>query len=562
MRHLPYLWYLLIFLFTGYLFSCRNSDNTDQNIRLLILSGRNNHNWEETTGVLTQIFDEETRFSADLTNSPDTLNFDYLNQYDVIVSNWNSWPDNDLRWPRDLEEGLVRYVKEGGGLVFFHASTSVFYQWPEFQKISTGAWIDKTHHGQNSPVHVSINNQVHPITKGLSHFNVFDELWIDAGYNESFQVLGSASNKGPSGVEGEKQPAIFVENYGEGRIFHTILGHDARAMRNTGFETLLTRAAEWAATGEVRAPIPQEMQRSDSKKNGPFTWIENDTTFALLRDQEIIWQFNFNTIHGKPYFHPIYLNRNLITCMSPDDHPWHLGQWFSWKYINGVNYWEYIGESYKSEGITAITDIRIMKFPDFAADISLEIDYHPQGEVAVLKEKRTIQISPPGNGRISMDYAMTFKSLANEVVIDRTPIMGEPDGKSWGGYAGLSLRFNQDFMESGWISKKEDILDVNGTTGEWLYMGFSGLDGNPIGSAMFISNSSRREGEAWYLIDTPAQPFYYFSPAYLYLKPLTLHQGDEIQLGYRILHLSGNVTRKTLQSEHEQYINIIPTIEK
>jgi len=23
-----------------------------------------------------------------------------------------------------------------------------------------------------------------------------------------------------------------------------------------------------------------------------------------------------------------------------EDHVWHLGYWFSWKYINGVNYWK------------------------------------------------------------------------------------------------------------------------------------------------------------------------------------------------------------------------------
>jgi len=555
MRHLPYLCKLVFVLLAGYLSGCQNRDNTDQKIRLLILSGSNNHDWEQTTPVLTRIFDEEMQFTVDLTNSPDTLNFDYLCQYDAIVSNWNSWPENDLRWPEEMEEGLIRYVKEGGGLLFFHASTSVFYQWPEFQNISTAAWVDQTHHGENCPVLVTIDNQVHPITRGLSDFYIFDELWIDAGHNESFQVLGSASRKEPSGQDSNTQPAIFVSNYGAGRIFHTILGHDARALRNTGFQTLLSRAAEWAATGEVSITIPQEMKLSVSKNETTYAWITNDTTYGLLKDNEIVWQFNFNTKHGKPFFHPIYLNRNRVTCISPDDHPWHLGQWFSWKYINGVNYWEYIGESFRSEGLTNITKIGLEKHPDFSADISLEINYHPFNEAALLKEKRIIHISPPGNDKISMDYSMTLTPLANEVVMDRTPIEGEPEGKSWGGYAGLSLRFNQDFMESGWTTVKGDNMDVNGTTGDWLYMGFKGFDGSRIGSAMFISNQSGRDGEAWYLIDEPELPFFYFSPAYLYLKPLTLHRGKEIHLNYRILHLEGDVTQEMLESEYQQYIN-------
>jgi len=554
-RYTTKLGILFIFLAAGLLSGCQYHVNSDQSISILILSGRNNHDWEQTTPVLTKIFDEDLRFSVDLTFSPDTMNFDYLQQYDVILSNWNSWPENDLRWPKAMEEGLIKYVKEGGGLVFFHASTSVFYQWPEFQHISTAAWIEQTHHGEKSPVRVSIDNQIHPITKGLSYFHIVDELWIDAGQNESFQVLGSATKKETTGEDSEEQPAIFVSEYGKGRIFHTILGHDARALRNSGFRILIRRAAEWAATGSVNASIPQELLLTKPKEELDYSWIANDSTCGLARNNEIVWQFNFNTRYGKPFFHPIYLGKSRITSLSPDDHLWHLGQWFSWKYINDVNYWEYVGDSYISEGSTDITKIDIIKHPDFSADIILEIEYHPLNGKVVLEEKRTIHVSPPFDGRISMDYTMIFKSAGEKVVLDRTPILGEPEGKSWGGYAGLSLRFNQDFMEATWTATQGKNVDVNGTAGDWLYMGFKGLLGTRIGSAIFISDASRREGEAWYLINQPQQPFYYFSPAYLYLKPLTLQQEDELHLSYRVLHMAGDMTQEMLESEYQQYIN-------
>lgn len=553
-RYKSNLLYFFLALLAFILVACQHPGSTDQRIRVLILSGRHNHEWDQTTPVLMKIFSEDKRFSVDLTNSPDTFNFDYLQAYDVILSNWNSWPENDVRWPGPMEEGLIKYVDDGGGLVFFHASTSAFYQWPEFQEISTASWVEQTNHGDKGPVRIFIDNQTHPITKGLSDFYIFDELWIDAKQNESFQVLGSATKKEAAGEEGEKQAAIFVSSHGKGRIFHTILGHDARALRNSGFRTLITRATEWAATGAVNASIPQELLLSDSDNGITYAWITSDTTFGLSRNKEIVWQFNFNTRHGKPFFHPIYLYRNRITCLSPDDHLWHLGQWFSWKYINGVNYWEYIGENFRSEGITDITKIDFKKHPDFSADISLEIDYHPHNEGIVLTEKRTIYVSPPADDRIIMDYSLILESAGESVVLDRTPISGEPEGQSWGGYAGLSLRFNQDFMESSWISMQGDNIRVNGTNADWLYMGFSGLHGTRVGSAVFISEITRREGEAWYLIDQAQQPFYYFSPAYLYLKPLTLHKGNELQLNYRILHLAGEASREMLKSENEQYL--------
>ena len=68
-----------------------------------------------------------------------------------------------------------------------------------------------------------------------------------------------------------------------------------------------------------------------------------------MNNSDIIWQYNFNNRFGKPYFHPVRVKNSTLTCVSPPDHPWHLGLWFSWKYINGVNYWEYL-DDFKSEG--------------------------------------------------------------------------------------------------------------------------------------------------------------------------------------------------------------------
>ena len=539
-------------------FGCQSHEKHPESIRILILSGSNNHEWKKTTPFLKKIFDNAGYFQVDITNQPDTLSYHIFTKYDAVVSNWNSWPENDLRWTAEAENGLLKFVEEGGGLVFFHASTSALYNWPEFKKISTGAWGDSTWHGKKSPVQVIINNQEHPITNGLSDFYIFDELWINAEQNDSFQILGSAIND-EALVKGYKsQPAIFVLKYGKGKIFHTLLGHDVRAMRNSGFQTLMLRGAEWVATSKVSLPVPEELQQSKLAKNPTFSWVENDTFLALLENDRVLWQFNFNTKHGKPFFHPIFVNKNRITCLSPDDHIWHLGQWFSWKYINDKNYWEYIGNTYQSEGITEIKNVEIIKKPDYSAEISLQIEYHPENGETVLTETRIIQISPPHeNGSISMDYELSFEAVADFVDLNRTPIEGEPDGKSWGGYAGLSIRFNQDMMSSGFISSFGEDINVNGKTGDWLYMGFQGLDGTRVGSVIMISEDTRREGEAWYSVNDPEIPFYYFSPAYLYLKPQTLTKGENINLKYRIVHLEGDVTSEKLNKEYKNYINSV-----
>jgi len=554
MRILSFLRNALIFILAGLLTDCQPALTKDQKFRLLILNGRNNHDWEQTGAVLQAMFQAHKGFQTEITTRPDTLTFQSLKQVDVLVSNWNSWQENDLRWSETTEDGLPEFIRQGGGFVTLHASSSVFYQWEEFREITTASWEEDTHHGELCPVHVEVHSQDHPVTRGLSNFVIYDELWMDARSNEKFTSLAYATKADPEEKTGEKQAAVMVADYGEGRIFHTILGHDARTMRNTGFQTLLIRGAEWAATGQVSTVIPQEMKLPPAREQDSYHWIQNDSVLALYNHEETIWQFNFRNRYGKPFFHPVYIGKTRFTSLSPDDHRWHLGQWFSWKYINGINYWEYVGDGYKAEGITEITNISLSREADFSARIELEILYHPDGGVPALKENRVVLVSSPDKGSLSMDYHLNFEALSDTVFLDRTPIMGEADGKSWGGYAGLSLRFNQDFMEADWIAPGA-AQSVNGSEKEWLFMGFTGLHGEGAGSAMFISDQTRRLGEGWYLISDPELPFFYFSPACLYLAPLTLMKGEKLQLKYRVRHLSKIPSSGQLEKQYQDYIN-------
>lgn len=554
MRILPVLSLALLIVLALSMTGCKPALSDDEVIRVLILSGKNNHQWKQTEAVLLNICQAQESLHAEICTRPDTLSLETLQQYDVLLNNWNSWPENEVRWSESTEDGLLEFIRRGGGLITFHASSSTFYQWDEFREISTASWEENTHHGKMSPVKVEFHIHDHPLTRGLSDFYIYDELWIDARSNEKFTTLAYAVNEELTDTSGEKQAALMVAEYGNGRILHTILGHNARAMRNTGFETLLIRGIEWAARGQVSSAIPQEMRISPQHDQLSYSWLENDSVLALYNHEDLIWQYNFRNRYGKPYFHPVYLGKTRFTSLSPDDHRWHLGQWFCWKFINGINYWEYVGDSYNSQGTTKITDISISKDSDFSARIELEILYHPPGAMPVMKENRSIVISPPIGESLAMDYKLKFEALSDTLILDRTPILGEADGKSWGGYAGLSLRFNQDFLDARWIAPG-GAQSVNGSDGEWLFMGFTGLHGEEIGSAIFISDQSRRKGEGWYLINDPAQPFYYFSPAFLYLSPLTLMKGDELELKYQVRHLSGLPTTESLEKQYQEYIS-------
>jgi type 1 glutamine amidotransferase len=546
----------IIFLIScAFVFSNPLVAKNKESIQVLILSGRNNHDWEQTTRQLEEIFSDCELFGYTITLQPDTLESEDFRDIDVVLSNWNSWPENEVRWPEKAEQALSEFIKKGGGFVTFHASTSAFYEWSEFKKFTTGAWImERTNHGKNSSTGVSIANRKHPVTKGMADFHIFDELWIDAEINPDFEVLGTATNEKlkDEGIPG--QPAIMISKYGKGRIFHTILGHDARAMRNTGFKQLLLRGTEWAATGNATQTLAQELQ--PVKANTRYHWQETNTTLALFKGDAVIWQFNFKTKHGRPFFHPVFVHRNNMTCVSPDDHLWHLGQWFCWKYINGVNYWEYHRGPFQSEGITEVKNIEIKKNIDFSAEIKLDIVYHPFGGKDVLSEKRIIKVFPPKpDGRVQMDYSFLFEAIADEVELNRTPVLGQENGVSWGGYAGLSIRFSQDFMDPYFLTPWHDNDSINGRQGNWLYMGFTGIDGQRIGSQIMVDPGSQRYGSAWYSVNSEIQPFYYFSPAYLFFSPVAMKKGEKIDLNYRILHHPGNTNTDRLDQEFNKYLN-------
>ncbi len=533
----------------------------DEKIKLLILSGCNNHDWETTTPVLLRIYRETGCFEITVTGNPDTLSFKDMEPFDAIVSNWNSWPERDVRWSPEAEEGLLKYIESGGGFVTFHASSSALYDWPDFKKISTGAWIKgTTWHGKRAPAVVTVINRGHPVTRGMAGFFIMDELWVNAELNNDFQVLATATNGSKPfnpekyDLEAGDQPAVLVSEFGKGRIFHTILGHNARAMRNAGLRALIARGTEWAATAGVHIPLPQELRLAKEKEISGYSWKETDTSYAMLRGNDIVWQFNFNTKYGKPFFHPVYVGGERITCLSPDDHPWHPGQWFSWKFINGKNYWEYIRGTLRSEGVTDVTRTTLTKNPDNSVRILLDIEYHPRGGPTVLNERRIIDVSVPrGDGSMYMDYRFAFQAVADTVLLDRTPIEEEPGGKTWGGYGGLSLRFNQSFYDPGFISPAGETTVVNRKDWDWLYMGFTGLKGGHTGSAIMVPEESKREYAAWYSVVNDELPFYFFTPAYLYFKPLSLTRGEKFILEYRILHIPGEVSAEELQNAYNEY---------
>jgi len=282
-------------------------------------------------------------------------------------------------------------------------------------------------------------------------------------------------------------------------------------------------------------------------------WRKTDHSLALMRGSQTVWQFNYKKEEGKPYFHPLTVaGSSSLTDLRPADHPWHRALWFSWKYLNGVLYWEEDPKTGKAPGETELVSVEGISRPDHSARFELALSYHPPGKPAVLTEKRTLEVSPPAaDGGYSIDWLSVFSAGDADVLLDRTPIPGQPGGVSWGGYAGLSLRL-APALRSGQFADSDG--PVNNTAKEARWMSFSGTTKEGMSVAIIVLEhpKSFRHPTPWYLIrDMP-----YFSPAVLYREPYKLPVRQSMRLKYRILIQPSAVDRNAAERQWQEFARL------
>ncbi len=226
-------------------------------LRVLIFSGRNNHNWKATTPALKKILEDSGRFAVDVTNDPSKCDAATFAKYDVIVSNWGGYPQmNERQWGPKTEKAFLDFVRSGKGFALFHAASASFHTWPEFQQISGATWGKGTGHGAYHAFKVTIADKNHPVTRGMQDFLTTDELWHRMPRHPKAHAICTAFSAKDKGGSGDLEPVVICTQLGKGRGFNLVLGHDVKAMQNVGWKTLMLRGTEWAATGKVTVAIP------------------------------------------------------------------------------------------------------------------------------------------------------------------------------------------------------------------------------------------------------------------------------------------------------------------
>lgn len=225
-------------------------------MRVLLFSGSNNHDWRQTTPALVRILEDSGVFTVDVIDDPGVCTAPMLRNYDVVLSNWTNYPSTERAWGQEAEQALLDFVRSGRGFVVFHGAAACFPTWPEFQQLIGATWGQDTGHGRYHRFPVSVADANHPITAGLRGFSFTDELWHRMQTQPFAHALVQAYSITESGGSGRSEPVAFAMQFGEGRCFNLVLGHDVAAMDHPAWRLLMLRGTQWAATGDASIQVP------------------------------------------------------------------------------------------------------------------------------------------------------------------------------------------------------------------------------------------------------------------------------------------------------------------
>ena len=229
-------------------------------MKLLVMSG-GRHPYEESTPILEGFLKgagHEVTVMEDASVLADAAG---MGAYDALVFNTRreNLPDfGDWELASPEKEGLKRYIKSGKGFVCIHIACCVPSGWSEFDEVTGGGWVTGTsYHPPYGEMRVAISNTDHAGAAGVSDFLTNDELYMNTTFkdegNDVF-LTGDAEDgmwpwgpdRSPTFMPGGTYPLGWTRNYGDGKVFVLLLGHDGRSFETPEFQRIVLNGVAWA----------------------------------------------------------------------------------------------------------------------------------------------------------------------------------------------------------------------------------------------------------------------------------------------------------------------------
>ena len=215
-------------------------------------------------------FAESEGWTLFVTENSAINNAEHLAKFDLIV--WNNVTGDVLN--ADQQEAFKTYLEGGGQFLGIHGTGgSREYSWDWYPRKLIGTqFVSHPNIPHIQDAELTVEDQSHPATAHLPETWVQNDEWYtfadsprdrvnvlvsidEESYNPSTWMFGRDLAMGD-------HPMIWHHDLGEGRVFYSALGHEAKSYSDKDYRQLLLNAAKWLMT-----PVSENEEATKSASN-------------------------------------------------------------------------------------------------------------------------------------------------------------------------------------------------------------------------------------------------------------------------------------------------------
>jgi len=192
---------------------------------------------------LKKVFAAEN-ISVEFTEDVEAVSAETLQDVQLLVflRDGMNWPDGYdkpyVMWMTlEQEKAIADFVANGGGFMPVHNSIAIYPKTGPYREVSGGHFI---RHPAVEPFSVKVVNKEHPVTAGVSDYDIVDEQhFVEYDADRVELLLRSFSEKNDESAAG------WAHEYGKGRVCFLANGHTLEALLNPECQKLLRNAVRW-----------------------------------------------------------------------------------------------------------------------------------------------------------------------------------------------------------------------------------------------------------------------------------------------------------------------------
>ncbi len=148
--------------------------------------------------------------------------------------------------PDEVKQGIVEFLKGGGGLFVSHFAVANVQEWRDSIDIYGAMWVSgKSTHDAYHQFRVDVADEGHPIVEGVKPFVTNDELYFNLLMRPDMHVIMTADQERFGHTV--QEPILMTHYFHNARCVYFALGHDIASTQAPEYRKIIVQSIEWAA---------------------------------------------------------------------------------------------------------------------------------------------------------------------------------------------------------------------------------------------------------------------------------------------------------------------------